>query len=320
MNAAHALKLICVGAGRDGTLSVAEMIQYLFDRVGRGQRVMHEYKARELYQAFCNFRETNDNFHLDEIRSTIDDCPYDCIVGNGYAAILPQFAERCGKTATLLHLRRADRASAIASLKTNCELFPQAYRYYSKSSQAVVKRIAAFHFGEMTPEQWDRLSLEQKFAWYYDKTHALIASHQRLFAASVEVTTETINDEATRRFIAYAALGQDGILPPATWLNSHRLDIARLPTDRHLKMQWLIGRLNMQQLAYEDTYGLDYFLEKFIAWTGYQITGAIKEISPHDARTSDELKASLDTADRIVRNRLKDIEALRAMLAQQKII
>ena len=35
----------------------------------------------------------------------------------------------------------------------------------------------------------------------------------------------------------------------------------------------------------DDAYAIEYFLEKFVGWTGYQITGAIKEISPHDVRT-----------------------------------
>src|SRR5262249_9000365 len=153
------------GAGRDGTLSVADMIQRLCNQAADG-RVMHEYQAREFYQAYCNFRETDESRFLDEIRSMIDECPYDCIVGNGYAAVLPQFAERWS-SATLIHLRRADRVAAIASLKTNCELFPRAYGYYSTSPQATVKRMAAFHFGEMSRSRWDALSLDEKFAWYY---------------------------------------------------------------------------------------------------------------------------------------------------------
>jgi len=34
-------KIICVGTGRDGTLSTADMIQSIFDRTD-GRRVMHE--------------------------------------------------------------------------------------------------------------------------------------------------------------------------------------------------------------------------------------------------------------------------------------
>src|SRR5467141_2625029 len=126
MDGCRMLRLICVGAGRDGTLSIANMIQRLFDSAGGGERVMHEYRAREFYDAFSNFQETNNASYLDEICCLIDECPYDCIVGNGYAAVLPQFAERWGTSATLVHIQRANRAAAIESLKTNCELFPRA--------------------------------------------------------------------------------------------------------------------------------------------------------------------------------------------------
>ena len=36
-------------------------------------------------------------------------------------------------------------------------------------------------------------------------------------------------------------------------------------------MNWLMGRLNMEELAKDDVYALNYFLDKFVAWTGYQI-------------------------------------------------
>jgi hypothetical protein len=308
------MKLICVGAGRDGTLSVADMIQRLYDRLGDGRRVMHEYQAREFYHAFSNFKETNDSRFLDEIRDMIDHCPYDCIVGNGYAAVLPQFAERWGATVTLVHIRRADRVAATASLKTDCELFPRAYGYYSSSPAAEVKRMAAFHFGEMARDQWDELSLDDKIGWYYDKTHALVASHRALFAATHAITTESINDESTRRLIARLVVGHDEIVPQPTWLNSHRFDITEIAADRRDKMQWLLGRLNLQQFAHDDTHGIEYFIEKFVAWTGYQITGAINEISPHDVRTTDELRVTLEKAERIVRDGLSHIEGLTAML------
>ncbi len=39
-------------------------------------------------------------------------------------------------------------------------------------------------------------------------------------------------------------------------------------------MNWLMGRLNMEELAKDDVYALNYFLDKFVAWAGYQITDA----------------------------------------------
>ena len=141
---------------------------------------MHEYCCREIYQAFCDFSETGDGRHADALKRMVADCPYDSIVGNGYAAILPLFAEHYGRGLKVVHLYR-DREACIESLITNCELFPTAYRYYSSSPEAEIKRMAAFHFGDMSRDAWDRLPIREKFGWYYDKTHALVRQHLALF-------------------------------------------------------------------------------------------------------------------------------------------
>src|ERR1700735_2858462 len=153
------LKILCVGTGRDGTQSLNHMIEHVFAGAGGERHSMHEYCCREFYQAFCDQRETGDPSHADAIERMIAACPYDSIVGNGYAAILPLFAKHHGRDLKLVHLYR-DSDACIASLMTNCALFPTAYRYYSESSEAVVKRMAAFHFGEMSRTEWGRLRLE----------------------------------------------------------------------------------------------------------------------------------------------------------------
>src|SRR5580704_4852017 len=199
------LRMLCVGTGRDGTQSLNHMVQHLLD-AGGGQ-AMHEYCCREFYQAFCDHAESGDSASEAALTRMVAECPYECIVGNGYAAILPLFAARYGRNLKLVHLRRVDRAACIASLVQNCELFPTAYRYYSSSPAATEKRMAAFHFGEMSHEAWDRLPLAEKFGWYYDKTHALIERHAALFDESVQIETESLDDDVTRRTIARLVTG-----------------------------------------------------------------------------------------------------------------
>jgi hypothetical protein len=315
----RAQKVICVGTGRDGTYSIADIFQWAFDRAGQGQRVMHEYQAREFHHAFSNYCETGSPDYLSEIRRWIDECPYDCIVGNGYAPVLPLFAERWGREATLVHIRRVNRTECIESLKKNCELFPAAYRYYSESPKAVTKRMAAFHFDEMTMEDWNESSMDQKFSWYYDKSHSLVAAHKAAFASCFEITTESISGEATRRLIALIATGSDNVLPPPRWLNAHRFDIAKLPADRQDKMQWLFGRLDLNQVAYDEVYAIKYFLENFVAWTGYQIDGSIEQRSPNDIRAAERLRSILDEAQGILSDRLKDVDELRKLLAPTRL-
>jgi hypothetical protein len=271
------LKILCVGTGRDGTQSLNHMIGHVFAGAGGDRHSMHEYCCREFYQAFCDLKETGDSSHADAIERMIAACPYDSIVGNGYAAILPLFAEHYGRDLKLVHLYR-DRDACIASLMTNCALFPTAYRYYSSSPAATAKRMAAFHFGEMSRAEWDRLPLSDKFGWYYDKTHALVRQHASLFAAHVEIATES-------------------------------LDIASFAKQHQLKMNWLMGRLNMEELANDDVYALSYFLDKYIAWTGYQIADApqLGGAVPPPAR---QIAADLERAAKILEKGLREVDAL----------
>src|ERR1051326_7902680 len=106
------------------------MITRVFEGTGGG-RVMHEYYCREMYQAFSEQMESGDHAPTVMLERMIAECAFECIVGNGYAAVLPLFAAHYGRGLKIVHLRRADRAACIASLKQNCELFPAAYGYYS---------------------------------------------------------------------------------------------------------------------------------------------------------------------------------------------
>jgi hypothetical protein len=301
------LKILCVGTGRDGTQSLNYMIQRVFSQTG-DRRSVHEYCCREIYQAFCEFTETGRDELFGALKRMVADCPFDSIVGNGYAAILPLFAEHYGRSLKVVHLYR-DREACIESLITNCELFPTAYRYYSSSLEAEVKRMAAFHFGEMSRAEWDRLPLREKFAWYYDKTHALVRQHLALFDHHIEIATESLDDEATRRAIADFVDDTAAPLPPRTHLNAAVIDISSFARQHQVKMNWLMGRLNTEELAKDEVYALDYFLDKFVAWTGYQINNA-PQLGGTAAASAPEIAADLERASRIMNERLREIDAL----------
>jgi Sulfotransferase domain len=85
-----------------------------------------------------------------------------------------------------------------------------------------------------------------------------------------------------------------------------------------IKLEWLLRTLDLDRLATNDVYGLDYFLEKFSAWTSYQIGGAINEISPEDAKGPEQIAEMLDTAERLLQARLREIPGYRAMLEARK--
>jgi hypothetical protein len=267
--APNPLGLLCVGTGRDGTLSLSRMIQAVFDAAGGGRRAEHEYQAPAFYQAFCEWRETGDVLPQERLRMMMRDCLADCIVGNGYAAVLPLFAQQFGRKLTVVHLRRADRDACIRSLVENCELFPYAYKYYSSSSEAVSKRMAAFHFGEMTQAEWDRLTLVDKMAWYYDKTHQVADECRHLFDTWIEITTESLDDPDTRRLIARLAGGQDGLQAPQVHVNLHRLDLARGSAEERQRLFWLLGRLDLRRLCHDELHLLEQTLANLVSWVDW---------------------------------------------------
>jgi len=286
------LKVIVVGTGRCGTLSVAHLIDQIFRREGKGRSAVHEYAARDFYEAFCLYRETGEEKHLDQIRRLVRDCKHDCIVGDGYAPVLPELIAGSTRDVTLVHLYRANRDACIASLAQNSEMFPEAYVHYSIDPAPATRRITAAHFQETTAEAWDRLSLRDKFAWFYDKTAALIRACRDMVGTYVEVTMESLDDESTRRQLA-KLVGAEDVTPSPVRLNAHRFDIAEVPPDRRAKIQWLMGRLDLGRLANEDAYPAEYFLNQFIGWTGYQLRGEIAAISPNDVRSDAEIAESL---------------------------
>jgi hypothetical protein len=169
--------------------------------------------------------------------------------------------------------------------------------------------MAAFHFGDMPRTQWDRLPLREKFAWYYDKTHALVRQHLALFDHHIAVATENLSDEATRRMIADFVGGGAAVPPPRTHLNAAVIDISSFPEQHRIKMNWLMGRLNMEELAKDDVYALDYFLDKYVAWTGYQIAEA-SQLGGTAPPSAAEIAADLERAAKIMNERLREIDAL----------
>jgi len=94
------------------------------------------------------------------------------------------------------------------------------------------------------------------------------------------------------------------------------VDISSYPPEYRQRMHWLMGRLNLDDVARDDVYALDYFLNKFIAWTGYQITNA-PQLGPSLVPPPDEIRANLERALAIVQEGLREIEALRKFASER---
>ena len=221
---------------------------------------------------------------------------------------LPLFFECYGPALRIVHIKRHNRGRCIDSLVENCTLFPLSYGYYSDSPLAATKRPAAFHFGEQSRAAWLSSSLPDKMAWYYDKTHSLIEQSMTLFEATWSIETERLDTKEVRVNVA-AAVGIEDILPSPKHLNSHAF-IAGLPEDFIEKAQWLFGRIDIRQAATDDIYPLDYFSNKFIAWTGYQMKRT-EHISAQHHRSDAYIGELLDKAEILLERKLTELRNMR---------
>ncbi|UFZ05683.1 hypothetical protein LQG66_05050 [Bradyrhizobium ontarionense] len=294
-----ALRVLCVGTGRDGTTSLTRMMQDVFDIQGDGDAAVHEWASSELNELFCQLKETGDRSFEDQIRQTILNCPHACVVGNGFAAVLPVIAELLGDQVTLVHLRRRDRAACIASLTENAELSPQNHVYYADSPAAQRKRPTAFHFGEMSREQWTKLSQAAKFGWYYDKTHALIEKHKSLFPNTLAVDTEDLSADSVRAALAHAA---GSTAAPRAFHVNRFVDLRHVPVDRRSFVQRLLGQLDVQKLAHDDLYGLRQVLNEMIYHLSHFPDAAPGAL--------DELRWTLREMHGVLNNRIDDVREL----------
>ena len=293
------LQLVAVGTGRDGTVSLNFFLNQLFRNEGKGRRSCHEYASRECYNAFAQF-SSGDALALEPVRRLLADCPYGAIVGNGQAFVLPHLRDALDENVRFIHLQRRDRSACIESYIKLSRLFPQSSGNYSPRTEVefLVQRTAAFHLGEMSQPDWERLSLFEKYAWYYDKTHALLDQIAGSFTHSMHVYTEDLNSQDTLRSIADFA----GVETTEPFTTPHKNafaygDISRIEPFFIDKAQWLYSNFDFNAGVRDDTHAIDYFCERFLSWKGYQLFNEDKGELTKYKQTLEDL---VDDTDKVI--------------------
>lgn len=297
-----ALQIVAVGTGRDGTVSLTQLLNDLYQRHGLNGLAVHEYEARAFYNNFCSWKEDGSGEAVDRLRRLIAECPHRAIVGNGYASVLPLFAELWPDVA-LIHVRRRDRDALIRSHMNNQKLFPETYVYYGSDS-GDMKRTTAFHVGEMTRDQWETLSLYDRFGWFYDYTHREIEQAKPLFRNVLEVCTEDLSDPAVLKAIGKLAAGSDAAPPPAVALNRHTYaSVGDFTEESRAYGQWLFGRFDMAKLQADPVYFTDYASNAFITWMGYLISGFAQELGSQYRAEDTEIRRTVERFIDVLRSR-----------------
>lgn len=306
------LEIICVGAGRDGTNSLAILIENIYQAAGLHKHAGHEYASRRFHTGFCDWREQGDDRALETIRSELLACPLHCIVGNGYAPLLDRLPGWVGKPLRLLHVQRRDRNAWLASTLESTRLFPGVYRYYVSDAETDMKRFSAFHFDETSQAEWREWPIEQKLIWYFDKTHALSRAAYAAYDSVMHVWTEDLSDPATISIIAEFVGGYQDTTPAPVHINRHLPGMENLSVPDREKLHWFLGLIDYEAGARDTVYILERFIDQYVGWC----RGRIAQANDTLYQTADrsEIERLLHEGRKTLSRALADLERLQGLL------
>ena len=309
------LKYLAVGTGRDGTVSLAHLLNEVFKLNGISGLAVHEHLARECYEAYCHYKETGERTLLDRLRESMRNCPYTAIVGNGYASLLPVFREFYPDL-KLIHLKRRDRDATIRSHMRVSSMFPGPYIYYAGLT-GVMRRTAAFHVGELSRSAWDELSLYDKFGWYYNYTHNVIELESSHFSHCHTIYTEDLSHSDTLSSLARFIAGPLAQPPSPVVLNRLTyLSLDDFNEEFRLYAHWLLRSLSADEIQRDPLYLADYATKKIIELTQHQLSGVKEKIaSPYPRRSKQEIADILCQFEALMNLRIKEVARLKERLA-----
>jgi len=256
--------ILGIGAGRDGTTSLTSVLAETFRTNGHDGAAVHQQDHRFIYNAFAQWKETGDDQHLASLRSTIGAWePGNAIVGNGYAHVLDLIHDVHGDRVKIIHLQR-NKAKWLRSFIENVATFPLSHGNYADSDSPRIRRAAAFHYDEMTRGDWQRLPVEDKAAWYYEKTHTALQAAADMFSAYLRVQTEALSSgdttAAITRFVDPTWTPPDA----GTHVNVSGIDYGRLPAEDRVIVNRFYQEYDYVRGAKHPVEAEQYFAERVI--------------------------------------------------------
>lgn len=297
------IDILCVGTGRDGTVTMTHLINQIFAFEGKGRTCGHEILSRWIYnrlhqlgyEALCSDGETLE---------MIQNCKYPAIAGAGYSVAQDVFL-KANPRCKLIHLKRKNKQAFIESYSKMMSQFPHLVGGYSDidESQVVSHIMTACDFNEISKKEWSGLPASEKISWYYDKTHQLIDAHKHLFSDYKIFYTEDLNDEKSRRELAEYVLDKRpaDFIPDAAHLNMNFFQNYQCNPHEKSLLHWWFHDLNPHDILKDDSYLLDFIANKYTALMGYHQHTKLEEFFGLPSKS----------ADKIEQNMKKSIEYLR---------
>lgn len=253
------IEVLVVGCGRDGTQSLTHILRDLFAANGREADVRHESDSVELYAGLPDYIRRGDDRRL---RAVMSAWRHDVEVSNGFAFCMPVVHAVFGGALKVVHLRRA-RAAHVASLVRRPRVTPEDFGgYIDFDYRGPFRHVrpTAVDYGEMSREEWEALSLAERFGWYHDKSHALVAAHLSLFEATMELRTEELNDPAALdRLRAFVDPGLERAPRPVHVHAAGLVDYAARDPQELRVMEKMFHKFDVNAALADELYPLRYF-------------------------------------------------------------
>lgn len=160
-----ALKILVSGTGKDGTFSICELIRNAFELNGESCKIAHEPNIVEITSAHTRYLETGDSKWREKIAAILRSWDLDVAVSGGIDFCLNVFLQEFGKGLRLIHMKR-NKEAFLKSVMNIAQVHPHGFGNYMNSDVGfTLHRQAAFHYAEMTREEWNAISSEARFGW-----------------------------------------------------------------------------------------------------------------------------------------------------------
>lgn len=300
------LKVLVVGAGRDGSLSTARMLEGLFGANGQTANSLHEAESFRTYLAVSDILQRDSSTRMTQL---CRDFRHDIVAGNGFGFALPVFRQVFGEGLKVIHVKR-ERAACIASLKQEAMANPLHWTGYLEGPEVLDGaadvaeafaqldpiRPTAVGDGEMTPGEWLSLSIEARLGWYYDRAHAAIEADIGDFPAHMQISTEALSDPATvERVMRFVDPAWTNMVAPVH-VNASLLDAVPVNTAGWADdIARCLRDLDLGQLRSSASYPVVHFLRR---WVDFHAEVRATSIAAEADRLQDELRSLKERAER----------------------
>jgi hypothetical protein len=256
--------IICIGNGRDGTYSLKENLKNICKINNSSIPVYHEKFAENIYNTFHfnykNKKKINtfflsiaNNFNLGEVH-----------VSNGYTLILDKLINRFTSSIKIIRIKR-DKKDWIPAFKKNIFNYPLKHGNYTNLKKAQIYRMAAWHFEEMSKIEWNKMSINKKLNWYYDKNDDLVKRNNILNKKNyLQINTKSLDDLVTIKAITKFINPKWKCPSYVLKTNVSKIDYATLNNYEKKVMGTFYSSFDYKYAANNPVYGALFFFEKVL--------------------------------------------------------